>query len=135
MNPVNNVDYKVEKLKKQIDFVDANQNFDYRMAYSDSMIEEINIDDTVYIYDHDTNLNETDIFCFETLNGQEFISRCKLLGNKIKLIFSNEACNNLTFKTHELMVIGKVRLINWKINISIWNINSFFERFLLFLQK
>ena len=44
------------------------------MAYSDSMIEEINIVDTVYVDKYDTNLNEIDIFCFETLNGQEFIS-------------------------------------------------------------
>lgn len=88
MNLVNNVEYKVKKLKKQIDFVDANQNLDYRMAYSDSMIEEINIDDTVYIYDHDTNLNETDIFCFETLNGQEFISNSVFSTKKLKNIFN-----------------------------------------------
>jgi len=74
MNLVNNVEYKVKKLKKQIDFVDENEDLDYRMAYSDSMIEEINIVDTVYVDKYDTNLNEIDIFCFETLNGQEFIS-------------------------------------------------------------
>jgi len=58
------------------------------MAYSDSMIEEINIDDTVYIYDHDTNLNETDIFCFETLNGQEFISNSVFSTKKLRNIFN-----------------------------------------------
>jgi len=88
MNPVNNVDYKVKKLKKQIDFVDANQNLDYRMAYSDSMIEEINIDDTVYVDKYDTNLNEIDIFCFETLNGQEFISNSVFSTKKLKNIFN-----------------------------------------------
>jgi len=44
---------------------------------------------TKYVLEqYDNNLNETDIFCFETLNGQEFISNSVFSTKKLKNIFN-----------------------------------------------